>query len=114
MPRPTSTRQTRPSPTAPAPSAAMRALALAVGLALVERRRAAVEERADGIIVGASAEYDAAFASAVQLARLPVLFTLPVAEPAVAGGGSAFALAPTPADLAKAALDDAAARTVLT
>ena len=81
---------------------------------LVELRRAAVEERADAIIVGASAEYDAAFASAVQLARVPVLFTLPVAESAVAGGGWAFALAPTPADLAKAALDDAAARTVLT
>jgi ABC-type branched-subunit amino acid transport system substrate-binding protein len=80
---------------------------------LVELRRAAVEERADAIIVGASAD-DAAFADAVQLARLPVLFTLPVAEPAVAGGGWAFALAPTPADLAKAALDDAAARTVLT
>ena len=80
---------------------------------LVELRRAAVDERADAIIVGASVEYDAAFASAVQLAQLPVLFTLPITDPAVGGGGWAFALAPTPADLAKAALDDAAARTVL-
>jgi hypothetical protein len=79
----------------------------------LELRRAAVDERADAIIVGVTIDYDDAFARAVQLAQVPVLFTLPIREPAVAGGGWAFALAPTPAQLAKVALDDAARRFVL-
>jgi len=73
----------------------------------LEIRRAAIEDRADAIVVGVSVDYNDALSAAVQLAHVPVLFTLPVAEPAVASGGWAFALAPTPADLAKAALDDA-------
>ena len=77
---------------------------------ILELRRAAVEERADAIIVGAPVEYDETFAAAVQLAQVPVLFTLPIREPATATGGWAFALAPTPAQLARAVLDDAAAR----
>ncbi|HEV8536999.1 MAG TPA: ABC transporter substrate-binding protein [Candidatus Limnocylindria bacterium] len=80
----------------------------------LELRRAAVDDRADAIIVGVTVEYDAAFAGAVQLAQVPVLFTLPIPEPAAAGGGWAFALAPTPAQLARTVLDDGAARTVLT
>jgi ABC-type branched-subunit amino acid transport system substrate-binding protein len=42
-----------------------------------------------------------------------VIFTLPIPEPAVSGGGWAFALAPTPAQLARVVLDDAAQRSVL-
>ena len=49
----------------------------------------------------------------MQLAQVPVLFTLPIPEPATRGGGWAFALAPTPAQLARLVLDDAALRSVL-
>ena len=80
---------------------------------VLELRRAAVEDRADAIVVGASVDYDDAFAAAVQLAQVPVLFTLPIPEPATRGGGWAFALAPTPALLARFVLDDAALRSVL-
>ena len=80
---------------------------------VLELRREAVEARADAIIVGASVDYDDAFASLVQLAQIPVLFTLPIPEPATRGGGWAFALAPTQAQLARRVLDDAAQRSVL-
>lgn len=79
---------------------------------VLELRRAAVEDRADAIVIGVPVGYDEAFAAAVQLAQVPVLFTLPIPEPAAAGGW-AFALAPTPAQLARATLDHAAARVVL-
>src|SRR5206468_2985359 len=79
---------------------------------VLELRRAAVEDRADAIVIGVPVDYDEAFAAAVQLAQVPVLFTLPIAEPATAGGW-AFALAPTPAQLARATLDQAAGRVVL-
>jgi hypothetical protein len=79
----------------------------------LELRREAVENRADAIVVGASVDYDDTFANLIQLAQLPVLFTVPIPEPAVRGGGWAFALAPTPAQLARAVLDDAAQRSVL-
>jgi ABC-type branched-subunit amino acid transport system substrate-binding protein len=79
----------------------------------LELRREAVESRADAIIVGASVDYDDAFANLVQLAQVPVLFTLPIPEPATRGGGWAFALAPTPSQLARVVLDDAAQRSVL-
>jgi len=80
---------------------------------VLELRREAVEARADAIIVGASVDYDDAFAAAVQLAQVPVLFTLPIPEPATRGGGWAFGLAPTPAQLARVVLDEAARRSVL-
>ena len=79
----------------------------------LELRRAAVEERADAIIVGVAVDYDEAFAAAVQLAQVPVIFTLPIPDPAMGGGGWAFGLAPTPAQLARVVLDDAALRSVL-
>ncbi|TMC75431.1 MAG: hypothetical protein E6J09_12715 [Chloroflexi bacterium] len=79
---------------------------------VLELRRAAVEDRADAIVVGVPVDYDQPFAAAVQLAQVPVLFTLPIPEPATAGGW-AFALAPTPAQLARATLDHAAAQAVL-
>jgi ABC-type branched-subunit amino acid transport system substrate-binding protein len=79
----------------------------------LELRRAAVEDRADAIVVGAAVDYDDAFGNIVQLARVPVLFTLPIPEPATREGGWAFALAPTPTQLARVVLDDAARRSVL-
>jgi ABC-type branched-subunit amino acid transport system substrate-binding protein len=80
----------------------------------LELRREAVEARADAIVVGVAVNYDDAFAAAVQLTQVPVIFTLPIPEPAIQGGGWAFALAPTPAQLARVVLDDAALRSVLT
>jgi hypothetical protein len=79
----------------------------------LELRREIVEARADALIVGVAVDYDDAFANLVQLAQVPVLFTLPIPEPATRGGGWAFALAPTPAQLARLVLDDAAQRSVL-
>jgi hypothetical protein len=79
----------------------------------LELRREVVEARADAIIVGVSVDYDDAFANLVQLAQVPVLFTLPIGEPATRGGGWAFALAPTPTQLARVVLNDAAQRSVL-
>src|SRR5437899_10806387 len=80
---------------------------------VLELRRAAVEDRADAIVVGVPVDYDQPFAAAVQLAQVPVLFTLPIPEPATRGGSWAFALAPTPAQLARFVLDDAALPSVL-
>lgn len=78
--------------------------------AVIDLRRAVVDEHADAVIVGVPVDYDETLASAVELARVPVLFTLPVPDP---GRGWGFALAPTPSQLAKAELDDAATRIVL-
>ena len=80
---------------------------------LIELRRAAVEQGADAIVIGAALDYDAV-PQAVQLTQRPVLFTQSIPDPATAGGGWAFALAPTPGQIARAVLDDAAARAVLT
>ncbi|MDP9276233.1 MAG: ABC transporter substrate-binding protein [Chloroflexota bacterium] len=79
----------------------------------LELRREVVEARADAIIVGVSVDYDDAFANVVQLAQVPVLFTLPIPEPATRGGGWAFALGPTPAQLARVVLNGAAQRSLL-
>jgi ABC-type branched-subunit amino acid transport system substrate-binding protein len=81
---------------------------------LVELRRAAVDDRADAVVIGVPLRYDETFAAALGVARLPVLLTLPAPEPAsLPGGGWAFALAPTYADLARAAVTDATQRGVL-
>jgi len=81
---------------------------------LIELRRAAEEDRADAVVIGVPFRYDETFARALTVARLPVLLTLPAPEPmSLAGGGWAFALAPTYARLARTAVDDAMARGVL-
>ncbi len=81
---------------------------------LIELRRAAEEDRADAVVIGVPFAYDETFARALTLARLPVVLTLPAPDPmSLAGGGWAFALAPTYARLARAAVDDATARGVL-
>jgi ABC-type branched-subunit amino acid transport system substrate-binding protein len=81
---------------------------------LIELRRAAEEDRADVVIIGVPLRYDGTFASALDVAALPVLLTLPAPEPmSRAGGGWAFALAPTYADLARAEVTDATERGVL-
>ena len=81
---------------------------------LIELRRAAVDDRADAVVIGAPFAYDETFASALDIAGLPVVLTLPTPEPSsLPGGRWAFALAPTYSDLARAALDDATKRGVL-
>src|SRR5438132_153489 len=68
---------------------------------LIELRRAAVEDRADAIILGVPVDYDDAFARAVQLTQLPVLFTLPIADPVTTGGERDPPLDSTPGQLAR-------------
>jgi hypothetical protein len=81
---------------------------------LIELRRAAEEGRADAIVIGVPFAYDDTFARALGVARLPVILTLPAPEPtSLASGGWAFGLAPTYADLARAAVIDATERGVL-
>jgi ABC-type branched-subunit amino acid transport system substrate-binding protein len=81
---------------------------------LIELRRAAEEGRADAVVVGVPFAYDETFARALAVARLPVVLTLPAPEPtSLAGGGWAFGLAPTFADLARAAVVDATERGAL-
>lgn len=80
---------------------------------LIELRRAE-DDRADAVVIGVPFAFDETFARALGIARLPVLLTLPAPEPAARpGGGWAFALAPTHADLARAAVADATQRGAL-
>jgi len=81
---------------------------------LIELRRAAEEGRADAVVIGVPFAYDETFASALGIARLPVVLTLPAPEPiALPNGGWAFGLAPTHSDLARAAVGDATERGAL-
>lgn len=70
---------------------------------LIELRRAAVEARADAVIVGVPVSFATpGFAEAVQAAALPLVMTLPLDEPvAQLGGRWAFAMAPTPDQIAR-------------
>jgi branched-chain amino acid transport system substrate-binding protein len=80
---------------------------------LLELRSAAVDDRADAVIVGVPVSLDGPLGAALQVAAIPVLLTLPAAEPlAFAGGRYAFALAPTPDDLARALVNDIVGRDV--
>ena len=66
-----------------------------------------MEDRADAVVVGVLGLDGAVHASGAGRA-VPVLFTLPIAEPTSGSGGRfAFALAPTPAQLARPSADDA-------
>lgn len=70
---------------------------------LIELRRAAVEARADAVIVGVPVSFATpGFAEAVQAAALPLVMTLPLDEPVAERGGRwAFAMAPTPDQIAR-------------
>lgn len=82
---------------------------------LIELRRAAVDDRADAVIVGAPAAYDDTLGRAIDVAALPVLLTQPLAsEPSARIGGRwAFALAPSVARLAALEIQDATERGIL-
>jgi len=76
---------------------------------LIELRRAAQEQHADAVIVGTPITPQlAAFAPAADLAKVPVLLTLPASE--ALASRWIFALAPSIEQLARYALDDATAR----
>jgi len=70
---------------------------------LIELRRAAVEARADAVIIGVPVSFATpGFAEAVQAAGLPLLMTMPVDEPVAERGGRwAFGVAPTPDQIAR-------------
>lgn len=83
---------------------------------LIELRRAAEEEHADALVVGVPVAYGSVLGRAIELAAMPVLFTLPldVGDPVgLPGGGWSFALAPPLERLAAAAINDATDRGVL-
>jgi ABC-type branched-subunit amino acid transport system substrate-binding protein len=79
---------------------------------LIELKRAATEEMADAVVVGAPVAYDETLGRAVDLAALPVLFTQPL-DPSGPGASWTFALAPSLSRIASAQIDDALRRDVL-
>ena len=82
---------------------------------LLELRRAAVEDHADAIVIGAATTLDDPLMRAIQVAAIPVLLTLPADEPTSRTGGRfTFALAPTPQTLTRLLVDDLAAQQALT
>ena len=83
---------------------------------LLELRRAATEEPASAAIIGTGVSWDDTLGRAIELAGMPVLFTLPLsADPAPRIGGRwGFALAPTQPRLAAWEIDDAMRRNTLT
>ncbi|HZP96877.1 MAG TPA: ABC transporter substrate-binding protein [Candidatus Limnocylindria bacterium] len=81
---------------------------------LLELRHAAVDDRADAVIIGVPVTLDETFARAIQVADIPVLLTLPAPEPAATVGGRwTFVLAPTPDAIARALVSDIAGRGLL-
>jgi len=81
---------------------------------LLELRHAVIDDRADAVVVGVPVSLDDSFGQAVQAAGVPVLLTLPSAEPVGRPGGAfAFALAPTPETIARALVSGIAARGLL-
>ena len=78
---------------------------------VVELRRATEEQPADAVILGVPlAAYDDTLLRAVELAKIPVLLTLPAPAPPLAGGRWLFALAPTPERIDAVVSADLAAR----
>jgi hypothetical protein len=83
---------------------------------LIELRRAAEDQHADAVVIGVAVAYGSVLGRAIDLASMPVLFTLPldVADPVeLPGGRWAFALAPPLPRLATMTISDAVDRGVL-
>lgn len=81
----------------------------------IELRRAADETRADAVVIGVPVTYDDVLGRAIEISRVPVIFTLPLdVDPAGRTGGRwAFALAPALEDIAALSFGDASARGVI-
>jgi|GEM_PF-1393345 len=69
---------------------------------LIELHRIAEEDLADAVIIGVPTAADEPLRRAIELAARPVLFTVPLGEPAGRGAGGrwTFGLAPTPEQIA--------------
>ncbi len=81
---------------------------------LLELRRPVVDDHADVVVVGVPVFLDDSFGQAAQVASIPVLLTLPTAEPMTSPGGRfTFALAPTPEAIARLLLKDVIDRGLL-
>jgi ABC-type branched-subunit amino acid transport system substrate-binding protein len=81
---------------------------------LLELRRAVVEDRVDALVVGVPVVLDGPIVDAIRVAAVPVLFTLPIAEPAATPAGPfAFGLAPSPDAIARAIVSDLVDRALL-
>ena len=78
---------------------------------LLELKRASDAGDTDAFIVGVPAIVDDALVSAIALVGRPVLFTLPIAEPAGDGARWIFGLAPAPGAIARALVDALPSRT---
>ena len=72
---------------------------------VLELKRAADTGDTDAFVVGVPAILDDTLASAIALVRRPVLFTLPIGEPAGDAARWIFGLAPTPDAIARALVD---------
>jgi hypothetical protein len=72
---------------------------------LLELKRASESGDADAFVVGVPATIDASLAAAIALARRPVLFTMPIAEPSGDAAKWIFGLAPSPDALARTLAD---------
>jgi len=72
---------------------------------LLELKRAADAHDTDAFIVGVPATLDDALAAAIALVGRPVLFTLPIAEPAGPAARWVFGLAPTGDEIARVLVD---------
>jgi hypothetical protein len=72
---------------------------------LLELKRAADAHDTDAFVIGVPAVLDETLASAIALVGRPVLFTLPIAEPAGTAARWIFGLAPTPAAIARVLVD---------
>lgn len=68
----------------------------------IELNHIAEDDLADAVIIGAAVALDGTLLRAIELTKRPVLFTVPLAEPAGRGVGGrwVFGLAPTPGQIA--------------
>ncbi len=81
---------------------------------LLELRRAVVDDRVDALVVGVPVILEGPIVDAIRVAAVPVLFTLPIAEPAATPAGPfTFALAPSPEMIARAIVSDLVERALL-
>lgn len=72
---------------------------------VLELKHAVEQGEADAFVIGVPAIVDDALRAAIVLAKRPVLFTLPIAEPSGDAAPWMFGLAPTPEAVARIAVD---------
>jgi ABC-type branched-subunit amino acid transport system substrate-binding protein len=81
---------------------------------LLELRRAVVDDGADALVIGVPMSVADPTMNAIGVGGAPTLLTLPIAEPAAAPGGTfAFALAPSPEQIAQTMASDLVTRGIV-